>query len=105
MCWKQAVLGPAVGRKKRLSLVQFSQVEMGHLTQQVSESIGRGARGDSGLHMRQLPRWALEARVSRTLHVESCGCCMCIFCRKCFPKQFKSMRDLGKVRRHWLNDI
>lgn len=40
MCWKQAILGPAVSRKERLSLVQFSQVEMGHLTQQVSESIG-----------------------------------------------------------------
>lgn len=34
-----------------LILVQFSQVEMGDLTQQESESIGRWARGDSGLQV------------------------------------------------------
>lgn len=33
------------------------------------------------------------------------GTVLCVYCRKGFPKQFKGIGGLRKVRRHWLSDI
>lgn len=55
--------------------------------------------------MGQPPRWASGDRASKTLHVKSCGCSMCVFCRKCFPKEFKGLCGLRKVRSHWLSNV
>ena len=71
----------------------------------IRQSGGRASSQGSGFLVGQTPRWASREKVSRTLHMESRGCSMHIFCRKSSPKQFEDMCGPPKFGTRWLNDL